>query len=338
MKSVRLLPVVVMAVAAVLLLKTIGLLTNGGYVLSGVTMAQAAGDTGGHEAPAGESEAGDTAITFPPEPTISDTSPVLTDVAPTLGEAKAEGDHGAVAEAHSAPAEAGRGAADALEALEASDGAEAIPDLEAGLDQACSDVSAVEGGAPAVEGELTLTPINPDCPPQDSVPMSRDANGNLVPMADGGSDTTEVLAERLTARRGELEGYEQELAMRASLLDAAEKRLEERSAALEALQAQVTALIDQRTAIENEEFASVVAMYETMKPKDAAAIFNDLEMDVLLRVAKKMSARKMAPIMAEMSAARAQELTVAMSTAVTDPIDDAMKPEDLAALPQIVGQ
>ena len=52
--------------------------------------------------------------------------------------------------------------------------------------------------------------------------------------------------------------------------------------------------------METGQFAGIVAMYETMKPKDAANIFNELDMEVLLRVAKTMSPRKMAPILAEM--------------------------------------
>ena len=78
-------------------------------------------------------------------------------------------------------------------------------------------------------------------------------------------------------------------------------------------------------------------MYETMKPKDAANIFNALDVEVLLRVAKMMSPRKMAPILAEMNTARAQELTVRMASASSDPLDS-MTPDDLASLPQIVGE
>jgi len=324
-KSLRLIPVVVVAVAAVLLLKTIGLISNGGYVLGGVTLAQAqegeaAADTGG--------------ISFP-EPTIEDTSPVLADTAPTMGSPETQIDPGALAAEHMTPEQA----------MAAALGGEAAAAVDMpGLDPACREeyttVNVLEGNKPVGDEsarELGLTPIDPDCPPSDGVPMTTDASGNLVPLENTEQATNDVLGERLAERREEQDAYAQELAVRASLVDAAEKRLEERTAALEALEARVTALIDERTAIENEEFASVVAMYEAMRPKDAAAIFNDLDMNVLLRVAKKMSARKMAPIMAEMTASRAQELTVAMSTAVTDPID-VMEPEDLAALPQIVGQ
>jgi flagellar motility protein MotE (MotC chaperone) len=78
-------------------------------------------------------------------------------------------------------------------------------------------------------------------------------------------------------------------------------------------------------------------MYETMKPKDAAKIFDQLEIRTLLRVARAVNPRKMAPILAAMSAARAQELTSAMA-ADTPPPRVAAASEDLANLPQIVGK
>ncbi|HTO28308.1 MAG TPA: hypothetical protein VL017_06925, partial [Devosia sp.] len=195
--------------------------------------------------------------------------------------------------------------------------------------------------APAVvpEGSFAAQ-MTADCLPSgDVVPMEISGEGTFVPLggADGVTATEQQLLERLTARRTELQEYEQDLALRASIVDAAEKRIEERTATLEALEAQISALVDQREQMETGQFAGIVAMYETMKPKDAANIFNNLEMEVLLRVAKTMSPRKMAPILAEMDATRAQELTVQMAALADRPAAE-MTPEDLAALPQIVGQ
>jgi flagellar motility protein MotE (MotC chaperone) len=73
-----------------------------------------------------------------------------------------------------------------------------------------------------------------------------------------------------------------------------------------------------------------------MKPKDAAAIFDQLEMPVLLRVARAMSPRKMAPILAAMSTTKAKDLTSSLAAdegQQTVSVGEA----DPAALPQIVG-
>ena len=72
MSKIRLLPVVVVAIAALLVLKTLGLVTNGGYVLTGVSVAQAAGAAPAEEASAAAGEH-----------TAEDTSPTLLDSTPT---------------------------------------------------------------------------------------------------------------------------------------------------------------------------------------------------------------------------------------------------------------
>jgi flagellar motility protein MotE (MotC chaperone) len=347
---IRLLPVVILMVAALLVLKTVGLVTQGHYALSGVTPAVAAGGGGGEAAGGhGGGAAAPAATTTLQQPTLSDGAPTMGDTAPTLGQnaaaeagghgspAPAEGEHGA------APApEAGHGAAPAVEG-------EAVQVAEASIDAApasgehggSNSVADFNACAPRPVGESEggqLTVVSGDCPPQaDAVPQLSTPSGNVD---IGGSDPTlteQVLLDRLAARRTELETYEQELALRASLIDAAEKRANERTSTLQALEAQIATLVDERKRLEEEQFTSIVSMYQTMKPKDAATIFNQLEIDILVRVAKMMSPRKMAPILAAMDTARAQELTVRLASETSENPEQ-MQAADIAALPQIVGQ
>lgn len=336
MKNIRLLPVVICAVAALLVFKTVGLVTNGGYVLAGVTMAQAAGGSGG--AGAAEAPPGET-ITIPSEPTIEDATPTMGDTAPTMGEAPAGGDH-------DAPLEGGEAAAEGAAAGDHGAEGEAVPaEGEAGepvnntieAANACDPQPVLpEGEVPSPDGELMVVAAN--CPPlTDAVPQLLTQDGPVDLNAGDATLTEQALLERLSTRRTELETYEQELAMRASLVEAAETRIEERQQTLQSIEDQIASLVEQRKEMEEGQFAGIVAMYETMKPKDAANIFNALDLEVLLRVSKMMSPRKMAPILAEMETARAQELTVRMASASADPLDS-MQPADLAALPQIVGQ
>ena len=49
---------------------------------------------------------------------------------------------------------------------------------------------------------------------------------------------------------------------------------------------------------------------QKMKPKEAARIFDQLEMDVLLQVIDRMKSTKTAPVLAAMLPARAKELTM----------------------------
>ena len=363
MTTIRLLPVVVLAIGALLAFKTMGLVTNGSYVLTGARQAQASGAA----APAGGAE-GEDPLALPQEHTMEDTSPTLGDQAPTMKPQSAAADHGAAAPAagdHSTPEAAAGDHAETDPA--AVDGAvpatDAVPAVVSGTYCLDSDAAidaegnvqlnpakAVEGAAHGAE-EPAVPPRSgdpmpafaasmADClPTGDAVPLLIDGQGGSEPLlsTDTATDTEQLLLQRLSARRDELKKYEDDLTLRSSIVDAAEKRIEERTATLTALEAQISTLVDQRTEMESGQFAGIVAMYETMKAKDAALIFNNLDMEVLLQVAKTMSPRKMAPILAEMDTARAQELTVKMAALADRPVSE-MAPEDLAALPQIVGQ
>ncbi|MFN7401895.1 MAG: MotE family protein, partial [Alphaproteobacteria bacterium] len=57
------------------------------------------------------------------------------------------------------------------------------------------------------------------------------------------------------------------------------------------------------------EIRGLVKIYEAMKPLDAAAIFNEMEMPILLEVIDKMSERKVAPVLAGMNPKRARDVT-----------------------------
>jgi flagellar motility protein MotE (MotC chaperone) len=50
-----------------------------------------------------------------------------------------------------------------------------------------------------------------------------------------------------------------------------------------------------------------------MKPKDAARIFGELDMVVLLDVIERMKERKIAPILAEMNPQRAKAITIELA-------------------------
>ncbi|HTM76597.1 MAG TPA: hypothetical protein VL133_03070 [Devosia sp.] len=342
MKSVRLIPVVILAVSALLVLKTLGLMTTGSYVLGGVASVQA------EESGA----AADTTITMPAEPTMDDASPTLDDAAPTLGQAS--GDAAPVA----APAEADHPATPVAEAggpSPTADKGHKAPDgaVAAELQPVCppSDAVVVPPIAAATEGDAAVSADGShdggdfaatmaDCVALvDAVPTRVGVDGNQVPLVgeDGQTVSEKALLERLTARRTELEAFQRELDMRAALVDAAEKKVEERQVTLQALETQISTLVDQRKEMEAGQFTGIITLYENMRPKDAASIFNSLDMDVLLRVAKGMNPRKMSPILAAMDAPRAQELTVRMAALADQPPEN-MSQADLSALPQIIGQ
>lgn len=115
---------------------------------------------------------------------------------------------------------------------------------------------------------------------------------------------------RLAERRDELAAKSRELDAREGLLRAAEIRIERRVAELEELRGVIEERIKVFDEQQEKKLGSLVKIYENMKPKDAARIFEDLEMVTLLEVAERMKERKLAPVMAEMNPERAREVTV----------------------------
>lgn len=349
-RQVRLLPVVIFAGVALLLLKGVGIMTGSGYVLTGPIMVQAAGG-GGHEAAAEDSGAG---MSMPAEPTMTDDSPVLSDGLPTLalpaemaaGDGEAAADAAPAAGEHGADvAEAGHGApADHAPEGEPSVAAVSCPVVEPEKPAAPEGGGGHGGGADTIEG-FDFIPEREKCivdpgvnAAGDALPLVKDGAGNLVPLETAQEGSENQIFERLSARRAELDQREAELDMRMALVEAAEKRIEERTATLEALEARINAMVDEKRTLEESQFVAVVAMYETMKPKDAAAIFDQLEMPVLLRVARAVNPRKMAPIMAKMNPVKAMELTAGLAVDQVEPTIEMTPSNTVAELPQIVGQ
>lgn len=123
----------------------------------------------------------------------------------------------------------------------------------------------------------------------------------------------EVLSS-LADRRKELDARERELQLEARLLEASERRVQARIAELKEIEARIEELFGVQEEEQQQQLASLVTMYETMKPKDAARILGQLDMDVLIQVVKGMSERKMAPILAAMDPVTAQELTIELAT------------------------
>ena len=123
------------------------------------------------------------------------------------------------------------------------------------------------------------------------------------------TDEEMIVLQSLTARRGELDAREAQIAEREALLAAAENRMDEKTAELKALQDSIQGLVVQHDEQEQAQFKSLVKIYENMKPKDAAKIFEQLEMDVLLEVVGRMREQKVAPILAQMQPTKAKDVT-----------------------------
>ena len=186
--------------------------------------------------------------------------------------------------------------------------------------------AASAASAPATPAIAKATAASaPAAPPAASAPAASASDAaadtgpnptQIIPSASAEppvSDTERALLLDLRHRRGELDAREVALASREAVLVAAEKRLAVRVDELTALQKKLEALEAARKERDDANWNGLVRLYESMKPRDAATIFNDLEMPVLLQVLDRMNERKAAPVLAAMQPERARQVTAQLA-------------------------
>jgi flagellar motility protein MotE (MotC chaperone) len=183
---------------------------------------------------------------------------------------------------------------------------------------AAANAKPVQKGPPAVQKAAT-TPA---------------ADGTVVPMdrPRPASAAERALLGRLHERRQQHDARARELDVRESLIKAAEKKIETRNTAQKADDAKDGPPGQRKD--DNPRLKAVVTIYETMKPKEAARIFDRLDIKVLLDVARQINPRRMSEILAQMTPEAAERLTVELASggAGTD------KAADPSSLPKIEGR
>ena len=175
------------------------------------------------------------------------------------------------------------------------------------------------------EPKPALPPPKP--PKPDGVVVFPDQNPQSV------SPSERAILERLQARRQELEQRAREIEIRESLLKSAEKRIEGRVEEVKATEAKISTATGQKAEQDAARFKGIITMYEGMKPKDAAKVFDRLEMSVLYDIASQIAPRKMSDILGLMQPEAAERLTVELARRAGND-----KSTSTAELPKIEGK
>jgi flagellar motility protein MotE (MotC chaperone) len=118
---------------------------------------------------------------------------------------------------------------------------------------------------------------------------------------------------QLAKRRDELAARERALDDREAMLKATEQRIAAQVEQMKQMKAEYQQMRTQRDEAAEASMRRLVTVYEAMKPEEAARIFETMEGAVLLDVVMRMGERRLAPILAQMSPAKAQALTIAMA-------------------------
>ncbi|MEI6162392.1 MAG: hypothetical protein WCP77_21375, partial [Roseococcus sp.] len=148
----------------------------------------------------------------------------------------------------------------------------------------------------------------------------------VAPVAAPVPPAPDLVAERavleaLRARRAEIEAREAALAQREMLIAAAERRLADRLDELGALRQRLEAEGRQRDERTEQGWRQMVRLYEGMRPRDAAGIFDELEMPVLIQVVDRMREAKAAPVLAAMRPERARLVTTELARYRSRPLE-----------------
>lgn len=119
--------------------------------------------------------------------------------------------------------------------------------------------------------------------------------------------------QSLGERRGQLDAREESLETQLALMAAAETKLDAKVKALDELKAQIEGLMGAAAEREDSEVARMVKVFETMKPKDAAARMTVLSDEVRLPIAAAMKERALAAMLAAMAPIEAKKLTESLA-------------------------
>ena len=123
----------------------------------------------------------------------------------------------------------------------------------------------------------------------------------------------EATAAALRARREAMEERERAISTREALMAVAEQRLAARLGELAALQGRLEAADAEAKQREETHWRTLAKLYETMRPREAATVFNELDLPVLVQVVERMGDRRAAAVLGAMQPDRVRQLTVELA-------------------------
>lgn len=167
-------------------------------------------------------------------------------------------------------------------------------------EHSAADAAHPEGDAPAA------TPATQCTPP------------TLAELAGLSHEEVQVL-QALGARRQALDARGEQMETQDALILAAEQRLNERVAELRQLETTVNDLLGQLDEAQEERLTALVDVYQRMRARDAAVVFDGLEDEVLVQVASRMRQANLAEIMGRMNPERARRLTTMLADRARPP-------------------
>lgn len=157
------------------------------------------------------------------------------------------------------------------------------------------------------------------------------------------------MLQDLGVRRDQLDAQEEGYDTQLQLMAAAGVKLDAKFKSLDALKADIKALLGQADAQQEQEVNRLVAVFSAMKAKDAAAQFRVLDDSTRLPIASKMKERTLAAILAQMPPIEAKKITEQLARRYTQnaavlagkqalaPAPEPIKTAEAPAAPELKG-
>ena len=112
----------------------------------------------------------------------------------------------------------------------------------------------------------------------------------------------------LSARQRELDAVEREVEMKRRIVEASEARIDDKIRLLKGMRRSIEGVLNARKKGHDDRINRLVQIYETMKPKDAAAIFNQMDISLSVELARGMTRKSFAAVLSEMEPEKAKKL------------------------------
>ena len=118
-----------------------------------------------------------------------------------------------------------------------------------------------------------------------------------------------MILQELAERREALDLRAQEIDKRAIQLKVAEEEIDKKLRQLKDYEQKLQKLVSAYSEQEQANIDAMVKMYTSMKPKDAARIFNSLDMNISVALLKGMKPSSSSAILSQMDSQKAQAVT-----------------------------
>lgn len=181
----------------------------------------------------------------------------------------------------------------------------------AAVDQLISKVEITFIGSTYAQSEKnqaknTLTKVNSQAKTSPTVDKTNSAQV--------GGDNTWTLKElsyfsKLEERKNELDSREQELAKLEEELHKQKKEIEGRIVELQKIRNQISTILKDKVAVDQQKVNKLVDVYSNMKPQNAAKIFGDIDENLAIEILAKMKKKNAAEILNLLDAKKAQTLS-----------------------------